>query len=164
MEAVHQHNVFTTRIFDAPVERVWEAWKEPELVKQWWGPGPFTCPVAEMDVREGGRSLVCMRAPQEYGGQDWYNTWTYTKVVPNERMEYIINFTDNQGNKLNPADLGLPPGVPEDGHHVVTFRSLDGNRTEMTMIEHGYTTEESRDISKMGLEQCLDKMAAIFSS
>jgi hypothetical protein len=33
---------------------------------------------AEMDFRVGGASLVCMRAPAEYGGQDMYHTWTYT--------------------------------------------------------------------------------------
>jgi hypothetical protein len=33
----------------------------------------------------------------------------------------------------------------------------------MTVTEHGYTTEEARDLSKAGMEQCLDKMAAMFA-
>jgi len=150
-----------TRVFDAPVERVWQAWVEPEMVMQWWGPTGFTSPSAEMDVREGGTSLVCMRAPVEYGGQDMYNTWTYTKIVPLQRMEYIIRFADKDGNKITPAQAGIPDGVPEDGHHVVVFKDLGGSRTEMTVTEHGYTSEQARDLSKLGLEQCLDKMAAI---
>jgi hypothetical protein len=55
--------------------------------------------------------------------------------------------------------LGVPAGVPEDGHHVITFKDLGNNRTEMTMTEHGYTTDQAHDTSKAGLEQCLDKMA-----
>lgn len=49
-----------TRVFDAPVERVWSAWVEPEMVKKWWGPKGFMVPVVEMDFREGGTSLVSM--------------------------------------------------------------------------------------------------------
>ena len=49
-----------TRTFAAPVERVWQAWADPELVKRWWGPDGFTCPLARIDLREGGVSLVCM--------------------------------------------------------------------------------------------------------
>ena len=39
-----------------------------------WGPNGFTSPCAEIDFREGGISLVCMRAPEEMGGQDLYST------------------------------------------------------------------------------------------
>jgi uncharacterized protein YndB with AHSA1/START domain len=159
----NKHNVVVTRLFEAPVEQVWNAWVEPEMVMQWWGPTGFTSPLAEMDFREGGTSLVCMRAPQEFGGQDMYNTWTYTKIVPNERIEYIFNFSDKDGNKLLPAQLGVPAGVPEDGHHVVAFKDVGDNRTEMTVTEHGYTSDQAHDISKAGLEQCLDKMAGIFA-
>jgi uncharacterized protein YndB with AHSA1/START domain len=159
----NKNNVVVTRVFEAPVEKVWNAWVEPEMVMQWWGPIGFTCPLAEMDFCEGGTSLLCMGAPQEFGGQDMYSTWTYTKIVPNERIEYIFNFSDKDGNKLNPAQLGVPAGVPEDGHHVVTFKDLGDNRTEMTVREHGYTSDQAHDISKSGLEQCVDKMAVIFA-
>jgi hypothetical protein len=53
--------------------------------------------------------------------------------------------------------MGMPPGVP----HEIAFRSADGG-TEMTVTEHGYTTDEARDLSRAGMEQCLDKMVAIF--
>jgi uncharacterized protein YndB with AHSA1/START domain len=48
-----------TRLFDAPIEEVWKAWSDPEYVKQWWGPNGFTAPLARMDFRQGGTSLVC---------------------------------------------------------------------------------------------------------
>lgn len=40
----NKHNVVVTRVFEAPVEKVWNAWVEPEMVMQWWGPIGFTCP------------------------------------------------------------------------------------------------------------------------
>jgi uncharacterized protein YndB with AHSA1/START domain len=59
--------------------------------------------------------------------------------------------------------MGMPPGVPYDVPHVITFEAAGEGRTEMTVTEHGYTTEQARDLSRAGMEQCLDKMAAIFA-
>ena len=153
-------DVVITRTFDAPVETVWRAWYDPQSVMQWWGPAGFTSPSAEMDFREGGRSLVCMRAPKEFGGQDMHNTWTYSKIVPMHLIEFVLHFTDKDGIRLDPARMGLPPGVPKEMRHVITFRPAGDNRTEMTVTEYGYPTDQVRDISQAGMEQCLDKMAA----
>ncbi|MEX5234265.1 SRPBCC domain-containing protein [Kocuria arenosa] len=152
-------DVEITRVFQAPAQRVWRAWSDPQEIQKWWGPHGFTCPVAEVDLRVGGRALVAMRAPAEFGGGDTYSTWTFTEVDSGHRFAYVFNFSDAQGNRLVPAEIGLPEGIPDDGQHVVTFRALDDRRTEMTMVEHGYTTVQARDLSKAGLEQCLDKMA-----
>ena len=154
------HNMAVNRVIDAPVDQVWKAWSDSNYVKQWWGPTGFTCPVAEMDFREGGTSLVCMRAPEEFGGMNMYNTWTYRKIVPMEQIEFIQNFADQNGNQVDPAELGIPPGVPHDVPHVITFKALNGNQTELTVTEFGYTSDQAHDISKVGMEQCLDKMAA----
>src|SRR5882672_10707541 len=83
-----------TCIFDAELELVWQAWTDPEHLMKWWGPNGFTSPSAMIDFREGGVSLVCMRAPIEFGGQDFYSTWAYKKIVPMERIEYIENLAD----------------------------------------------------------------------
>lgn len=157
-------DVVVTRVFDAPVEQVWRAWSESEQVMRWWGPTGFTSPMAKMDFRVGGKSLVCMRAPKEFGGQDMFNTWTYQKIDSLQRIEFIVNFSDKDGNKLNPAKLGLPPGIPEDVPHVIVFKKLGDNKTEITVTEHGYASQETVNISKSGLEQCLDKMAASFKN
>jgi uncharacterized protein YndB with AHSA1/START domain len=117
-----------------------------------------------MEFRVGGTSLVCMRAPKEYGGQDTYNTWTYTRIEPNQRIEFTNHFSDSSGNKLNPSTLGLPPGIPFEVPHVITFKALSPTQTEMTVTEYGYTNEQVRDFSKSGLEQCLDKMAALVNT
>jgi uncharacterized protein YndB with AHSA1/START domain/predicted enzyme related to lactoylglutathione lyase len=152
------HDLAVTRVLDASVEEVWKAWTEPEYVMRWWGPTGFTSPRAELDVREGGVSLVCMRAPAEYGGQDLYNTWTYRTVHPRERLEFDLRFIDADGAPLD--STSIPPGVPPEVPHVVTLRPVEGGGVELTVHEFGYATAEARDISRVGLEQCLDKMAA----
>jgi uncharacterized protein YndB with AHSA1/START domain/predicted enzyme related to lactoylglutathione lyase len=154
------HDVTVTRVLDAPVEEAWTAWTQPERVMRWWGPTGFTSPRAELDVREGGTSLVCMRAPADYGGQDLYNTWTYRAVVPPERLEFELGFTDADRAPL-PAE-SIPPGVPRAVRHEITLRPVGDGRTELTVREFGYRTAEARDVSRVALEQCLDKMVAMF--
>lgn len=156
------HNVVVTRLFDAPVALVWQAWSGADHVRQWWGPTGFTCPLANIDFREGGTSLVCMKAPPEYASQEMYNTWTYQKIVPLEQIEFIQHFSDAVGNPIDPNTLGLPPGIPAAVRHVITFNVLGDNKTEITITEYGYANEQVRDLSKAGMEQCLDKMAATF--
>ena len=53
--------IYTTQIFNAPLNEVWKAWTEPESVKKWWGPNNFTAPVVKIDLKEGGSYLYSMR-------------------------------------------------------------------------------------------------------
>lgn len=156
-------DVVASRTFDAPVERVWRAWSESDEVRRWWGPQGFTCPLAEVDLRVGGRTLVAMRAPDGLGGGEMRSSWTFSEVVPLERIVYTFRFLDADGRPVSPSALGLPPGIPDEGRHVVTFADLGDGRCEMTMVEHGYTTEQARDLSGAGLDECLDKMSATFT-
>jgi uncharacterized protein YndB with AHSA1/START domain len=158
-----KRDLVVTRVFDAHLEQVWKAWSEPKYVMQWWGPTGFTCPLAEMDFREGGTSLVCMRAPKEFGGQYLYNTWTYRKIVPMQRIEYILNFTDKEGKAFDPVEMGMPAGIPKEVRNVNIFKDLGNGKTEMTITEYSYTSDQAHDLSKAGLEQCLDKKAALFA-
>ncbi len=158
-----QCDLVVVRVFDAPLTLAWRAWSEPELVMRWWGPTGFTCPVAKMDFREGGTSLVCMRAPQALGGQDFYNTWSYEKIVPMQRIAYVLRFADPEGQEMAPAKQGLPAEMPRAVRHEVTFRGLSHGKTEVTVTEHDWTAGELREMSRVGLEQCLDKMAAVFA-
>jgi len=114
-------------------------------------------------LSRGGAPLVCMRAPAEYGGQDMYHTWTYTSIDPQERIEFVSNFANKDRTHLDPAAIGMPPGVPHDVPHVIVFKTAGDNGTEITVTEYGYTTEQARDLSRAGMEQCLDKMAAMFA-
>ena len=150
-------NLVVTRTIDAPVAEVWKYWAESEYVRKWWGPDGFTSPVAKMDFRVGGKSLVCMRTPE---GQDLYSTWAYKKIVPLKHIEYIHNLADKTGKKVDPASMGLPSDFPRDVRNVITFKALGDNKTEMIITEYGYTSDQWLNLSRMGLEQCLNKMTA----
>ena len=151
-----------TKVFNAPVEMVWQVWVDPELVKRWWGPGNFTSPMAKIDFREGGKSLVSMKAPTEMGGREWYSIWEYVKIIPLETIEFIQSLADKDGNKTDPTTVGMPPDFPLDIKTVVTFRALAVNKTEMTVTEYADFASMS-NFAQIGLEQSLLKMEALFS-
>jgi uncharacterized protein YndB with AHSA1/START domain len=162
MPSAHEtHEVVVTRRMEAPPDRVWRAWSDPDEVRAWWGPQGFSSPMCRMDFREGGTTLVSMRSDQ---GWEVYNTWSYRSIEPTSRIEFINRFSDAEGNPMTPADLGMPPGIPDEVRHVVTLKALGATATELSVQEFGYPDEKTAALSKAGMEQCLDKMAATFEA
>jgi uncharacterized protein YndB with AHSA1/START domain len=151
-----------TRTFNAPVEMVWKVWTDPELIKRWWGPKHFTSPVAKIDFREGGTSLVSMLAPKEMGGQEFYSIWVYVKIIPLETIEFIQSLSDKDGNKTDPTKVGMPADFPADIKTVVQFRVIEKDKTEMTVTEYAEFGSIS-NFAQIGLEQSMEKMAGIFN-
>jgi uncharacterized protein YndB with AHSA1/START domain len=72
-----------TRETDVAPELVWRAWTEPELLVQWFTPKPWETPVAEVDLRPGGKFRTVMRGPD---GEENDNSGCFLEVVPNERL------------------------------------------------------------------------------
>src|SRR5689334_20617867 len=107
-----KQDLVITRVFDAPVERVWQAWMDPAKVMQWWGPTGFSCPRAEIDFREGGTALLAMRPPKDFGNEDLYSTWKFQTIEPLQRIVYIHNLSDAQGNDIDPTSINMPPDFP----------------------------------------------------
>jgi uncharacterized protein YndB with AHSA1/START domain len=151
-----------TRTFNAPVEMVWTLWTDPELVKRWWGPKQFTSPVAKIDFRVGGKSLVSMLAPKEMGGQEFYSVWEYNDIIPLKSIEFIQSLSDHTGSKIDPTAVGMPADFPRDVRTVVVFKELGENKTEMTVTEYAEFGSIS-NFAQIGLEQSMDKMLIIFN-
>jgi uncharacterized protein YndB with AHSA1/START domain len=147
-----------TRIIDAPRELVWKAWTEPKYVMQWWGPKGFTAPVCQMDFRVGGRSLFCMRSPD---GQEGWNGIEYHEIVPYEKIVSTMYFSDAQGNKIDPEQLGMEPFAIEGAYDVTLFEDLGDGRTKLTQIGNE-PMEIARDSGQLeGWMETLEKVAAV---
>jgi len=74
-----------TRIYDAPVAAVWDAWTDPGQVAQWWGPRGFTLTTHSKDLRPGGHWNYTMHGPD---GTDYPNTTKYLAVERHTRLVY----------------------------------------------------------------------------
>jgi uncharacterized protein YndB with AHSA1/START domain len=122
---------------------------------EWWGPDRFTCPSAKINLKVGGVSVIAMLAPNEFGGQAFYNTWQYTKIVPMERLEFIFNLSNKKGDKINPATVGMPADFPTDQPQVITFKDLGNGSTELTITEYGWLVGKMMKMAQMGMEKAL---------
>jgi uncharacterized protein YndB with AHSA1/START domain len=137
-----------SRLIDASPHKVYRAWTEPELLKQWFAPKPFTTPYAELDVRPGGANLIVMRGPD---GTDMPNRGVYLEVVPNERLV----FTDAYVKAWEPSDKPFMTVI-------LTFENEAGKTRYTARVRH-WTVADRDAHEKMGFYQgwgqCADQLA-----
>ncbi len=144
-----------TRIFDAPRERVWKAWTEPEQAMKWWGPKEFTSPACKIDFRVGGKYLFCMRSPD---GKDYWSTGVYKEIVLHERIVCTDSFADEQGNVVPGSHYGMGDDFPMEMTVTVTFEDI-GGKTKMTLKHAGMPGAEMSDMTGQGWNGSFDKLA-----
>ena len=139
-----------TRIIDAPREKLFRAWTDPALLKQWFAPLPYTTPVAELDVRPGGANLIVMRDKQ---GNEFPNRGVYLEIVENERLV----FTDAYSEAWQPSQKPFMTVI-------VTF-AAEGGKTRYTARVRHWTVADRETHEKMGFHagwgQCADQLTAL---
>jgi len=136
--AASDRELVLTRLIDAPREKLFRAWTEPELLKQWFTPAPYTTPVAELDVRPGGANLVVMRGPDGY---EFPNRGVYLEVVENERLV----FTDAYSEAWKPSEKPFMTVI-------VTFENESG-KTRYTARARHWTVADREAHEKMGFHE-----------
>jgi uncharacterized protein YndB with AHSA1/START domain len=133
-----------TRVYDAPLQAVWEAWTIPEEIAQWWGPRGFTLTSHSRDLRTGGHWHYTMHGPD---GTDYENTTQYLEVVPGQRMVY-----DHGGHRDRPPLFRV----------TALFTERNG-RTQLDMTMTFATPEVAEQtrgfIRKAGGESTWDRLA-----
>ena len=147
-----------TRVFDAPRELVWKAWTDPKYVMQWWGPKDFTAPFCKMDFRVGGKYLICTRTPD---GQEFWHGGEYHEIVPHEKIISSMYFSDSEGNKVEPAQLGIEHEAIEGAHDVILFEDLGNGQTKLTFIGNEPMESATNSGQLEGMNQVLDKVAEV---
>jgi uncharacterized protein YndB with AHSA1/START domain len=149
--ASSERELVLTRIIHAPPEKLFRAWTEPELMKQWFTPRPWTSPVIETDVRPGGSSSIVMRGPE---GQEFPNRGVYLEVVRNEK----IVFTDAYTKAWEPSEKPFFTGI-------ITFEDMGGGKTKYTARARHWTVADREAHEKMGFHEgwgkATDQLAAL---
>jgi uncharacterized protein YndB with AHSA1/START domain len=139
------------RLIAAPRAKVFRAWAEPALLKQWWAPRPWTTPDAAFDLRSGGVSRVVMRSPE---GQDFPYSGVFLEVVPNERIVFTDAFTDAWTPSEKPFFTG-----------IITFEDAGNGKTRYTARARHWTVADRDSHEKMGFHQgwgqCVDQLEAV---
>ncbi len=161
----NNNQIVISRVFDAPKEKVYEAWTNESEAKKWWGPKGFTAPVIEMDVRPGGKYHFCMKAPdgKPLEGKEFWSTGTYKEIEPNEKLVITDSFSDENGNIVSPKEHGLDPNFPTTSIVTVLFEETDGG-THLSIIYPVKNKKTKQVMEKTGMREgwatSLDKLEA----
>jgi uncharacterized protein YndB with AHSA1/START domain len=115
--------------FDGPRERIFDAWVQKELLKEWFAPNGCTLHIARLDVREGGGYQWCVKSPSF--GECW-TIGSYLEVRPPERLVFTATIADADGIPRTPESQGHHPAWPRDTTIRVTFTERAG-RTRVTL-------------------------------
>jgi uncharacterized protein YndB with AHSA1/START domain len=91
-----QKQLNVTRDFNGPLELVWKAWTDSDLLDQWWAPKPWKAETKSMDFSEGGYWLYSMNGPD--GEQHWARV-DYKKIAKQDFFDAEDSFCDEDGNK-----------------------------------------------------------------
>lgn len=89
----NSNELVLTRVFDAPVNLVWDAWTDPKKTAKWWGPRGFSITTKSKDLKPGGKWIYTVHGPD---GVDYPNVTTYFVVEPLKRLEYDHGANENQ--------------------------------------------------------------------
>lgn len=156
------NQVVITRTFNAPIEKVWAAWTEPEQIEKWWGPKDFTAPHITIDFREGGKYLYAMHGPAGTPFDvDMWSAGTFTEIVPQRKIAYTDHFADADGNMVSPASIGMA-GMPDEMHVTLEFEPTDDGKTKLTLTHEGPAadSEHAKNMTD-GWNQSLDKFTSV---
>ena len=136
-----KQEMIITREFDAPRELVFQAFTDPELVPQWWGPRRLSTLVDKMDVRSGGLWRFINR---DSDGNEYGFHGVYHEVCAPERIIDTFEFE----------------GLPEAGHvclETLTLEALPGGRTRLTAQSVFQSVADRDGALQSGMEEGLNE-------
>lgn len=124
------NELYLTRVYDAPLKMVWDAFTDPNQAAHWWGPRGFTLTTKSKDLKPGGQWVYTMHGPD---GKDWPNIATYQEVEKYSRLVY---------------DHGATETTPPLFRVTAEFKELGKNKTQFEMTMALATEEAAKETAK----------------
>jgi uncharacterized protein YndB with AHSA1/START domain len=148
-------SLIITRIFDAPRDRVWQSWTDPDKYMCWSGPKDYSAPYAKFDLRVGGKHHSSMRGPD---GKDIWSTGIYKEIIELNRIVMTDSFADEHGNVVPATYYGMTTEIPLEMEVYLTLEDVDG-KTRLTLEHCGLPEGEILEMTKAGWNESFDKLA-----
>jgi uncharacterized protein YndB with AHSA1/START domain len=127
-----------TRLIDASPEAVYRCWTEPDLMRRWFAPKPWSTPRASVDLRPGGANLVVMA---DESGSEYPSLGQYLEIVPNRKLV----FTDAYIGDWQPSEKPFFTCA-------LTFEE-EGGKTRYTATARHWTVEDRETHERMGFHE-----------
>lgn len=140
------HTLNMRRIFNAPRERVWHAWTQPEALLSWLGPSEWPAVHVEQDLRPGGAWRACLRSVAD--DRVLWQGGVYHEVVPPERLVFSFKWESDDHED----------GAPVDTLVTIVLTELSGGRTEMDFTHQGLKSDQSLAGHRHGWTSTFDRL------
>ncbi len=148
-----EKSILVSREFKAPVEKVWRAYTESQLLDMWWGPSPWRAETKTMNFTVGGYWLYAMVSPEN---EKHFGRMSYTAIEPHKYFELEDSFCDENG--VVNTDLPVSRGK------TVFTETANGTLVEFKISYQ--TEEEVLQLVEMGFEEgismCIEQLVALF--
>ncbi len=151
----HSKSIKITREYNAPRERVWQRWTDPNQFLCWFGPKDYSGCYAKVDLHVGGKYLNCMKGPD---GKEYWSTGIYKEIIEPNRIIMTDSFADEHGNAVPATYYGMGAEIPIELEVEVTFEDIDG-KTRMTLEHCGLPEGDILEQTKAGWNESFDKLA-----
>ncbi len=129
-----------SREFAAPIEKVWAAWTESDLLDQWWAPKPWKARTKSMDFKAGGHWLYAMVGPD---GEEHWGRVDYESIYPLKNFTALDGFSDSEGKLL--------PDFPQN--HWDTHFKEKSNSTQVDIKLTFNSLSDLEKIIEMGFKE-----------
>jgi len=126
MNSNSDRKIFSSRVLNHPIETVYEAFSNPNHLKNWWGPEGFTNTIHEFDLKPGGKWILTMHGP-EIGN---YENSSLFKIVEPFKLVSWTRVTQ----PLFDMEIG--------------FKKIDDSKTEISFLMIFDTIEGCEKIRK----------------
>ncbi|MES2652410.1 MAG: SRPBCC domain-containing protein [Bacteroidota bacterium] len=141
----NKKDLLITHLFNAKPEIVFNAWTNPEHLKQWYAPDGCTIEFKSIEAKEGGEFHSCIHDPIH--GECWIKG-TYHEMVFPEKLVLSMVLTNEKGEDVRATAAGKPEDWPEAILTTVTFTPI-GNQTKVTL----HQTVDEEEAKKTGAYQ-----------
>lgn len=127
-----------SRTFHAPVEKVFHAWTNAELIKRWYGPYGYSTPNATIDFRVGGKYVVAMKAPD---GKVTWSTGIYQEIIPNEKIVTTDQMCDMDGSPISAKEAGMLGDFADELLLTAVFEKMGDGDSRLFLTHQGVSKE-----------------------
>jgi uncharacterized protein YndB with AHSA1/START domain len=148
-----EKSILVSREFNAPLEKVWGAYTESQLLDMWWGPSPWRAETKTMNFEVGGYWLYAMVSPEN---EKHYGRMSYTAIEPHKYFELEDSFCDENGtvNTDLPVSRGKTVFTQTANGTLVEFKiSYQTEAEVLQLVEMGF---------EAGITMCIEQLVVLF--
>lgn len=142
------------RQFNAPVSRLFNAFKTSESLKSWWWPKGLFADRIDLDFREGGTYFINMKGFDRGGGG---MTGQFQEITDNERIVMTDQFADENGRAISAQEAKMPGVWPEVAYVTFEFEAIDENSSRLLLSQEGIPAELYEECVQ-GWNESFDKL------